>query len=259
MAKSSGMGHRLLIDGYDPSADISAVNSLSTPMTTQNTTGIDKSAMERIGLLHDGQMEIGHYWNPSNAGTADAIHQVLRGLPYTDRVLTYVTGSPLGSHAASLVSKQVNYDWTRGTDGSMTGTTSAQANGYGLAWGVTLTTGTGSKQTQGAAGNGTGLDLGSTPVSYSFGWSAFLHVTAFTGTSITIKIQDSADNATFADLAGATFTAVTAAGQVGQRIGTASGSTATVRRYVRFVSTGTFSNATFLVNFIRNEAAKYPA
>lgn len=249
------MGHRLFIDGYDVASDVSAINSLTSPMTTQPTTGIDKFAMERTGLLHDGQMEIGHYWNPTNGVAGDSIHQVLRGLPYTDRIATYITGNVLGSHCASLVSKQVNYDWTRGTDGSMTGTTSVQGNGYGLAWGQSLTTG---KQTQAVAGNGTGLDLGSTPVSFSFGWTAFLHVFAFTGTSITIKLQDSADNATFADLAGATFTAVTAAGAA-QRIGTVYGSTATVRRYVRFVSTGTFSNATFFVNFVRNEAAKYPA
>lgn len=255
MAKSSGMGHRLLVDGYDVSSDVSAINSLSTPMTTQAVAGIDKFAQERIGLLHDGMFEVGHYWNPTNGVAGDAIHQVLKGLPRTDRVVSYLTGSVLGSHCASVVTQQVNYDWTRGTDGSMTGSTSLQANGYGLAWGVSLTAG---KLTQAVAGNGSNLDLGSTPVSYSFGWSAFLHVTAFTGTSITVKIQDSADNSAFTDLAGATFTAVTAAGAA-QRIGTAYGSTATVRRYVRIVSTGTFSNATFFVNFVRNEAAKYPA
>ena len=254
MAKSSGLGHRLFIDGFDVASDITSVNNLSSPMTVQAVPGIDKFAQERIGLLHDGQAEFAHYWNPSNGGAGDAIHQVLRGLPYTDRVVSYLAGSTLGAVMASVVSKQVNYDWSRGTDGSMTGTTSCQGNGYGLVWGNSLTAG---KRTEAAAGNAPSLDLGATPVSYSFGWSAYLHVFAFTGTSVTVKIQDSADNATFADLASATFAAATARGV--QRIGTAAGSTATVRRYVRAVTTGTYTNAVYALNFVRNEAAGYPS
>jgi hypothetical protein len=254
MARQSGMGHRLLIDGYDPSSDITAVNSLSTPMTLQDVTGIDKYAHERIGLLHDASAEFAHAWNPSNAGTGDAIHQVLRGLPTTDRQVTYLAGQTLGAPAFSLITKQVNYDWARNNDGSMTGSTSMQGNGYGGSWGVNLTAG---KRTEAAAGNGSTVDLGAVPISYSFGWSAFLHVTAFTGTSVTVKIQDSADASAWLDLASATFTAATAIGA--QRITTAYSSTATVRRYVRVVTTGTYSNAVYAVNFVRNEAARYPA
>jgi len=254
MAKSGGMGHRLLIDGYDPSSDITQVNNLSTPMTTQDVTGIDKYGHERIGLLHDAMAEFNHAWNPSNAGTADAIHQVLRGLPTTDRQVTYLAGQTLGAPAFSLITKQVNYDWNRANDGSMTGTTSCQGNSYGGAWGVNLTAG---KRTDTVAGNGSTVDLGAVPISYSFGWSMYLHVTAFTGTSVTIKVQDSADASAWLDLASATFVAATAIGN--QRVGTAAGSTATVRRYVRVVSSGTFTNAVYAVNFVRNEAAKYPS
>lgn len=253
MAKSPGMGHRLFIDGYDVASDVSSVSNLSVPMTVQTVTGIDKYAIERIGLLHDCTAEFGHYWNPTNVA-GDAIHLVLKGLPRTDRQVSYLAGTTAGAPMLSLVSKQVNYDWTRGTDGSMTGTTSCQGNAYGGAWGVSMTAG---KRTEATAGNVASVDLGTLPVSYSFGWSAYLHVFAFTGTSITVKIQDSADNATFADVTSAAFTAATAIGV--QRIGTAAGSPATVRRYVRLVTTGTYSNATYAVNFVRNEAAGYPS
>lgn len=253
MSKASGLGHRLFIDGFDPSTDITSLNNLSVPMTTQSVPGIDKFAQERIGLLHDAQAEFAHYWNPTNAG-GDAIHTVLKGLPRVDRQLTYLAGTGIGAPALSIVTQQVNYDWSRNTDGSMTGTTSCQGNGYGGAWGVSMSAG---KRTEATAGNAPSVDLGAVPVSYSFGWSAYLHVFAFTGTSVTVKIQDSADNATFADLASATFTAATAIGK--QRIGTAAGSTATVRRYVRLVTTGTYTNAVYAVNFIRNEAAGYPS
>jgi len=73
---------------------------------------------------------------------------------------------------------------------------------------------------------------------------------AFTGTSVTATIQDSADNSTFATLTGGLrFTAATAAGV--QRL--QGGRTATVRRYLRVATTGTFSSATFSVVFVRNK------
>jgi hypothetical protein len=70
--------------------------------------------------------------------------------------------------------------------------------------------------------------------------------------SITVAIEDSANNSAWAALASATFVAATAVGS--QRITAGPTSTATVRRYVRVVTTGTFSNAIFGVNFVRYEA-----
>lgn len=254
MAKSAGLAHKLLIDGFDISGDIAAVNSISSPLNPQQVNGIDQLGVARIGLLHDGAGEFSTYWNPSSGGAGTSLHEILKTLPTTDRTVTYLAGQTLGAPACSIVSKQINYDWSRGQDGSMTGTTSVAGNAYGLAWGVNLTAG---KRTEAAAGNGPGVDLGAVPISYSFGWSMYLHVMGtFTGTSITVKVQDSADNATFADITGATFAAATGSGTnatATQRVQSAS-STATVRRYVRVVSSGTFTAATYTVNFIRNEA-----
>lgn len=103
-------------------------------------------------------------------------------------------------------------------------------------------------RTDTAATNGTGLDG---LASSAFGAQFYLHLTSFTGTSVVVKIQDSADNVTFADLAGAAFTSAT--GATFERIATASG--ATVRRYLRVATTGTFSEASFVVNGVRNETA----
>lgn len=87
-----------------------------------------------------------------------------------------------------------------------------------------------------------------------FGAQAYLQVTGFTGTDVTIAIQDSADNVTFANVTGLGFTAVTAANTT-QRIATAN--TATIRRYVRVATTtsGGFTSATFAVMFVRNPIA----
>jgi hypothetical protein len=62
-------------------------------------------------------------------------------------------------------------------------------------------------------------------------------------------VQDSADNASFTTITGLTFTAVTAA-PAWQRLATANN--ATVRRYLRVITTGTFNPATFAVVLDRN-------
>jgi hypothetical protein len=93
-----------------------------------------------------------------------------------------------------------------------------------------------------ATANGTSVDRGAASAN---GGVVVLHLPVFTGlTSATIKVQDSADNTTFADLAGAAFTAATAIAS--QRLFLAQGTA--IRRYVRTVTTvvGTGS-ATFLV------------
>jgi hypothetical protein len=69
-----------------------------------------------------------------------------------------------------------------------------------------------------------------------------------------VKIQDSADNASFADVSGFAFTATTAA-HTTQRIATSN--TATIRRYLRAVTTtaGGFTSVTFSVMVSRNQIA----
>ena len=240
MAKQSGLGDNLYVGGYDLSGDINSLGRIGGGPGVLEVTGIDKLAYERIGGLRDGSMEFLAYFNDA-AGQA---HPVLRALPVADTVLTYCRGTGLGAPAAALNAKQVNYDPTRDQAGNLRFAVQALANGYGLEWGSQLTAG---KRSDGAAANGAGVDL--TTVSTAFGLQAYLQVFALTGTSVTVKIQDSADNATWADLAGASFAA--AAGPGAQRIAVAG----TVRRYLRAVSSGTFTAAVFSLVAVRNETA----
>lgn len=242
MAKESGLGDRLLIGGYDLSGDIGAVDKVAGGISTLDVTAINKSAMERIGGLRDGGIDFTAYFNPAAAQA----HPVLSALPTTDVQVSYLRGTTLGNAAASLVAKQVTYDGNRGTSGEFTFKVATVANGYGLQWGTQLTAGL---RTDTAATNGTGVDL--TTVSTAFGWTGFLHVTAFTGTSCTVTLQDSADNSSWANLTGGAFTAAT--GLTTQRL--EGGATATVRRYVRAITSGTFTSCTFAVTFVRNETA----
>ncbi|MFK0140718.1 hypothetical protein [Streptomyces murinus] len=246
MSKSSGLGDNLYIAGYDASGDISALGNIGGGPATLDFTAINKSAMERKGGIRDGRIEYTAFFNHVDAGTGT--HEVLSALPTSDQIVTYCRGTQLGSPAACLVSKQIGYDGTRGTDGTFTFAVSSQANRFGLEWGQQLTAGL---RTDTAATQGASID---TTAAASFGAQAYLQVMAFTGTDATITIQDSADNSAFTDVTGLAFTQVTAAPTT-QRIAT--GATATIRRYLRVVTTttGGFSNLVFNVVAAKNQVA----
>lgn len=246
MAKQSGLGDNFYVGGYDLSGDTASLDEVGGGPAVIDVTGINKSAYERIGGLRDGRIEWTSHFN-DGAGT-DGTHNRLATLPYTDRQLMYFRGTALGGPAACLVAKQLNYDITRDADGKLTAKIRAEANGYGIEWGTSLTAGI---RTDTAATNGTSID---TLASAAFGGQAYLQVFEFTGTDVTIKIQDSADNAAFADVAGFAFTQVTSDPFV-ERIALAN--TATIRRYVRAVTvtTGGVTSVQFAVVMVKNEIA----
>ena len=243
MAKQTGMGARLLVGGYDLSGDINAVDTISGSKTLLDGTDITMSAHARLHGQRDGKMGFTAFMDTANA------HPVLSALPRTDTIMTFLVPTlAIGAPAACLNAKQVNYDPTRGADGALMLKVDGEGSGYGLEWAVTLTAGL---RTDTSATNGTALD---TTGSLSFGGQAYLQCTAFSGTDVTIKIQDSADNSTFADVTSFGFTQVTAA-PASQRI--ALGNTATIRRYVRAVTvtSGGFSSVTFAVAVVKNLTA----
>ncbi|SCK20083.1 hypothetical protein YUYDRAFT_02080 [Streptomyces sp. ScaeMP-e48] len=243
MSKQSGLGDHLYISGFDASGDIGAVNRVGGGPALLDVTAINKYAMERIGAVRDGGIDYTAFFNPG----VDGAHTRLAALPTTDVVMTYVRGATLGGPVACCIAKQLNHDGTRGDDGAFTFAGGTQGNGYGLEWCTGLTAG---KRTDLTATNGTGVDLG--VGSTTFGLQAYLHVFAVTGTSVTVKLQQSSDNGAgdaWTDVVGGAFTAAT--GVSAQRIATAPGQT--VERYLRAVTTGTFTNAVFAVAVNRNE------
>jgi hypothetical protein len=244
MAKSSGLGDNLYVGGYDISGDIGSLGKISGGNKPIAVTGINKLAFERIGGQRDGGLSWSAFFNTA-VGQA---HPVLSALPTADVVATYCRGTTLGDPAACTVAKQLNYDGNRTAAGEFTFAVDAEADGYGLGWGRQLTAGL---RTDTAATAGASIDTGG---SLSFGAQAYLQVMSFAGTDATVKIQDSADNVTFADVAGLSFTAVTAAPTT-QRIAIAN--TATVRQYLRAttVTTGGFTSCVFSVVVVKNEVA----
>ncbi len=245
MAKETGLGAAYYLDGVDLSGDTNAVERISTSMGLIPQTGIDKSAMERAPGLLDGEISWTSFFNPARA------HPKLEDLPRADVMGSYFhKGAILGTPTASIIAKQANYDPTRAADGQLTLKVQTLSNGFSLDWGLALTAG---EKTDTAAANGTGVDFQDWGGGNSFGLQAYLHLIAFTGTDVTIKLQQSSDNGVgdaWADVVGGSFGALTAAPQ-GLRIATARDQA--VERYLRVVTTGTFSNAVYRVSARANK------
>lgn len=227
MAKQSGLGDALYVHGYDLSGDVGEVSAIHAITNLLDMTGLDKSAHERISGLFDGEITFNHFFNKAT-GQEFAVLSPKAG---TDRVVCYFKGGAIGNMAAALVAKQINYDFTRGTDGSLAGPSQHMANAYGLDYCEQLTAG---KRTDTAATNGASLDGGAAS---ALGAAAYLQVFAFTGTDATVKVQSSSDDAAtdpFADVSGLTFTQITTSTPTAERKVTSL--TASIEQYLRAVS-----------------------
>ena len=239
MAKQSGLGGNLYVDGYDLSGDVGAINTIKDSGNLLAVTGIDKSAIERIHGLGDGELSFTAFFNDAS-GMA---HEVLSGRGAADHIVTYAVGTTLGKVGVGIVGKQGDYSAVRGADGSVALTVPFHtSDGESLRWGQMLTAGI---RTDSEATDGTAVDNG---VATSFGADLYLHVFAFTGTDATITVEDSADGSTsWASVASAgAFTQVTS-GPTSERLILAAD--ATVKEYLR-VSTTTsagFSDLQFAV------------
>ena len=211
MAKSSGLGAALWVDEWILSNDIQQA-TIGGGNASLDVTGIDKRAMERIGGIRDGTMDLTAFFND----TAGQAHPVLSALPTTDTIITYANGATVGTAAASMIAKQVGYDPSRGTDGAFLFNVQAVASQQGIIWGVLGTPGV---TTETAVGSQASIDnLGAS----TLGLRAFIHVTAFTGTNATIVVSESNDNfvgdddpiASFASITGVGSEAISVAGAI---------------------------------------------
>lgn len=239
MAKKSGLGQGFFAHGFDISGDVGVIDNGASPRDLLDVTGIDKSAHERINGLSDGLLVYTAWFNDA-AGQA---HFALRGVPTTDVILLWAMSAVIGDKAAGLVAKQMNYDGSRGADGSLTFAVEGRANGTPLEWLDLLTAG---KITHSSATNGTSDD---NAVSTADGLIGYLEMVDIASGTPTISIEDSVDDAVFVNLV--SFAAIAdGAEPTAERVTI----TGTVNRYLRAVSTGTFTNAQFVVATRRGTA-----
>ena len=125
----------------------------------------------------------------------------------------------------------------------------------GMAWDVHSESSVGLGQVLHPLGTDTNTTTGATKndtAASATGWVAHLHVTAVSSGSWALKLQDSADGSSWADVTGGAFTAATGATQ--QRL-TSSTTTTALRQYVRYVATvtgGSTPTITFALFYARN-------
>lgn len=233
----SGLANALYIGGYDLTSQAQAWNS-SGPQATLDKTTINLKANARMGGKKSATIQVTSLFDATGA---THVHEST--LPTTDELFSLPHDTVLGSPVQTCLFKQIGYDPTRAEDGALTMKVDGQSTESVLDWGLLLTAG---KRTDAGATNGGSVDFGAAG---AFGFQAYLHVFAFTGTDCTISLESSSDNGAgdaFAAVAGGAFTAVTTAPQT-QKI--YSGRTDAVERYLRVktATTGGFASITFTV------------
>lgn len=101
----------------------------STPRAVQDVTGVDKSAMERLLLLSDFQINLSGTFNPD----ANKSHAVLSTVSSTDVVRTVSLG--IGGKTLANECVFTDYALTRASGGELTWkTTGSLANGALPTW-----------------------------------------------------------------------------------------------------------------------------
>ncbi len=238
MAKSTGLGGQFYVGGYDLSNDIGQLDNLTLERNLIEVTGIDRSAVERLPGLYTSSIGFTGFFNDDVLKE----HVALSALPTVDTQIQYHHTSTLGARACAMVARQVNYAWTRGADGALGIQSEAQSNDDFLNWGQSLTSG---QENDGSGTSGTGVNmLEHTATDTVFGMVAYIQVFTFTGTSVTLTIEESNDDASgdaYAAVTGGAFAA--ASGITHERIQTSLSQT--VEDWLRLVSSGTFTDATF--------------
>lgn len=245
MAKTSGLSDDLYFAGYHLGSDIQQLSLHGGPALL-DVTDITQSGHARLGGLRDGQISLTAFNDPA----AGMEHAAFSPLSLSGVITTYLRGQAIGNPSLCQNSRQLNYDFTRQADGMLTEKVDADADSFGQEWGVQLTAGL---RTDTAATNGTSRDYGA--ASPSFGAQAYLQAVSFTGTDVTVVLQDSADNSTFANITGGSFSQITGGTPKAQRIATAPN--LQIRRYVRAITTtsGGFTSLAFQVTICVNPVA----
>lgn len=169
-------------------------------------------------------------------------HDALKSLPSADQICSYFQGTAVGNPAASMVSKEVNYDPTRDSSANLTLKVDMTANAFGLEWGKQLTPGL---RTDNAPTTGAFFDSGALAI--AGGCQAYLHLVELVGTNVQVTV-------THATTSGGTYTTLvdfgsqTAIGGFRQVVA----NTTQVNQFLKVVTAGTFTQAVFAVNFVKN-------
>jgi len=244
MAKTSGLGQALFVQGYDLSTDASTLDGAGYNQEMLDITGIDKSAAERVAGRLESTITINGWFDNADDKAHEA-YTVSNKLPTGDRVVTYQMGTAITEPSLFLNAKQANYDVTN-SPGSALATTAmfsstASVSGFdGIAFGVMLDAGA---TTYTSTTNGTTVDQSASSSAGSVACLQF--VSGVSVSSLVAKIQHSSDSASWSDII--TFSTISANTPTAQIVSMEG----TVNRYVRVQYTLSGTNAKCQMSFHR--------
>jgi hypothetical protein len=232
MAFVHGKGAGALVGAYDLSAFLNNWEAAATADTAE-VTCFGGSNKAYIGGLKDATLSLSGFFD----GAASAVDEVLAAALGGSRLLTLAPAGvgTVGNRVQIASALETSYNVTAPVADAVTISAEGQVSD-GMVSGVLLA----DLVARTAAGQTAAVD---NAASTSAGYRASLHLVAFTGTDVTVKVQESADNSTWVDLV--TFTQLTA---IGSELKTGTG---TVARYLRTDVSGTFTTVTFAVGFAR--------
>jgi hypothetical protein len=184
-------------------------------------------------------------WNWVAVGTE---HNALSPLSRNDQIAMYFRGTgAVGQPVACINAKQLDYDPTRGNDGSLSLKVDLQANSFGMEWGVGLTAGL---RTDITGTTGSAYDQGATLGTTNFGAQAYLEITGLVGTSADVQIQHcTTSGGSYTTLID--FGSQTGIGGFRQAVSNVTA----VNEFLKVVTSGTFTYLQFAVMFNRNVLA----
>lgn len=189
MAKTTGLGDRFFLDGYDVSGDVGALSAVNQSRALIDTTGLDKFAHERLPGLGDSELSFNNYFNPADDSPGpQGIHDILKTLA-NNRYGLYFRGTSQGDRVAAIIAAHASYQLQRNNDGALLGTVQLMnAGGSLIEWGQALTAG---KVTATGATQLSGVSDPRYPLGSDGKLSAYLQVFAFAGTDVTFALQHS--------------------------------------------------------------------
>lgn len=240
MAFIHGKGTVVLLGSADLSCYFNEATT-SRAVETAETTTFCKSAKTYITGLQDGTMSLSGMFDGALDAEDDKLTALIGANAGAPLSVALSGVSTVGTPILSMLGKLTSYEISAPVGDVVSVSAEFQADG-GVGGAKSLH----ALAAETATGNATSVDNGASTTN---GGQAVLHVTANTMNNNTVfKVQHSADNSTWADLA--TFSTVATTVTTSERVEVASATT--VNRYIRasWTASGTGS-ITFHINFTR--------
>lgn len=236
-----GKNVNVFIDEFDFSTYFNDVNA-STTVDTAETSAFGTSAKTYVVGHRDGTVSLGGMFEGTPSTGTDEFFDNALGNATKALVIVAPEGHSNGAGAILLEADDTSYEVSSAIADIVQASAEFQSTDA-VEHGKILSSGS----TVSATGNGTSVDNGASTAN---GGAGFLSVPVNTRNgNITVKIQHSADDSTFADLV--TFTVVSSTTKTSERIEVAADTT--VNRYLRvnFTVAGSTGSATPVVAFTR--------